>query len=253
MAAMLGIGVGIDYALLILTRYRAALADGASRGRDRRGGRRRRAAACWWPGMIVVISLFGLFAMGLTYLYGVALASIIAVLVVMAAAITLLPALLGFAGPRIERLRLPGPRRASGRFAGRWSRAVQRRPWTAAAAGVAVLLVLASPATGLRLGFPDAGNDRAETTTRQAFELVTRHFGEGANGPLVVVAPARAAECVAAVLDARPGDRDRRAAGAEPGRRHGAGPGQPDDLAAGRGDRGHARAGCATGASARTS
>ena len=162
-------------------------------------------------GMTVVISLFGLFAMGLTYLYGVALASIIAVLVVMAAAITLLPALLGFAGARIERLRLPGPRRASGRFAGRWSRAVQRRPWTAAAAGIAVLLVLASPATGLRLGFPDAGNDRAETTTRQAFELVTTHFGEGANGPLVVVAPARAGRERRRGARPRPGDRERRA------------------------------------------
>ena len=205
MAAMLGIGVGIDYALLILTRYRAALANGAS-GVDAIGeavGTAGRSVLV--AGTIVVISLFGLFAMGLTYLYGVALASIIAVLVVMAAAITLLPALLGFAGARIERLRLPGPRRASGRFAGRWSRAVQRRPWTAAAAGIAVLLVLASPATGLRLGFPDAGNDRSETTTRQAFDLVTRHFGEGANGPLVVVAPARSAESVAAVLDADPG------------------------------------------------
>ena len=82
---------------------------------------------------------------------------------------------------------------------------MQRRPWTAAIAGAAVLLVLAAPATGLRLGFPDAGNDRAATTTRQAFELVTRHFGAGANGPLVVVAPAAAAERVAGVLEREPG------------------------------------------------
>ena len=71
---------------------------------------------------------------------------------------------------------------------------MQRRPWTAAIAGVAVLLVLASPVTGLRLGFPDAGNDRAETTTRQAYDLMTTHFGAGANGPLVVVAPAAEAD-----------------------------------------------------------
>ena len=126
-----------------------------------------------------MISLFGLFAMGLTYLYGVALAAIIAVLVVMAAAITLLPALLGFAGAADRAPAAPGPRARPARFAGRWSRAVQRRPWTAATAGIAVLLVLASPATGLRLGFPDAGNDRAETTTRQAFDLVTRALRRG--------------------------------------------------------------------------
>ena len=69
---------------------------------------------------------------------------------------------------------------------------MQRRPWTAAIAGSGVLLALASPVTGLRLGFPDAGNDRAETTTRQAFDLLTAHFGAGANGPFVVVAPAAA-------------------------------------------------------------
>src|SRR5262249_14837853 len=157
-AAMLGIGVGIDYALLILTRYRAALetvepieAIGEAVGAAGR--------SVLVAGTTVVISLLGLFAMGLTYLYGVALAAIIAVLVVMAAAVTLLPALLGFAGRRIERLRIPRPRAGSGRFAARWSQLVQRRPWTAAIAGAVVLLALASPVTGLRLGFPDAGND----------------------------------------------------------------------------------------------
>jgi RND superfamily putative drug exporter len=195
-AAMLGIGVGIDYALLILTRYRAAGGgEAAIREAVATAGRSVLVA-----GLTVVISLLGLFAMGLTYLYGVALAAIIAVLVVMAAAITLLPALLGFAGPRIERLRIPGPRSSNGALAGRWSRAVQRRPWTAAIAGALVLLALASPVTGLRLGFPDAGNDRAETTTRQAFDLLTAHFGAGSNGPLVVVAPAASAERVAATI-----------------------------------------------------
>src|SRR5262249_41651898 len=138
-------------------------------------------------GLTVVISLLGLFAMGLTYLYGVALAAIIAVLVVMAAAITLLPALLALAGRRIERWRGPGLRPGRRPLAARRSAAVQRRPWPAVAAGVAVLLVLASPATGLRLGFPDAGQDRATTTTRQAYDLVTSRFGAGTNGPLLIV------------------------------------------------------------------
>ena len=224
-AAMLGIGVGIDYALLILTRYRArAAARRAIREAVGTAGR-----SVLIAGLTVVISLLGLFAMGLTYLYGVALAAIIAVLVVMAAAITLLPALLGFAGPRIERLRLPrrAPRRATSPR--RWSRAVQRRPWTAAIAGVAVLLVLASPVTGLRLGFPDAGNDRAETTTRQAYDLMTTHFGAGANGPLVVVAPAAARPSrVAAHAPARAGHRPRRPSPQlNPARRHGADPRRP--------------------------
>ena len=130
-AAMLGIGVGIDYALLILTRYRAAGGgEDAIREAVATAGR-----SVLIAGLTVVISLLGLFAMGLTYLYGVALAAIIAVLVVMVASITLLPALLGFAGPRIERLKLPGRRSSNGALAGRWSQAVQRRPWTAAIAG----------------------------------------------------------------------------------------------------------------------
>ena len=116
---MLGIGVGIDYALLILTRYRAALAAGASRG-TRSARRSAPPGRCVLiAGMTVVISLLGLFAMGLTYLYGVALAAIIAVLVVMAAAITLLPALLGFAGRADRAAAAPAPRAApSERFAG---------------------------------------------------------------------------------------------------------------------------------------
>ena len=155
-------------------------------------------------GLTVVISLLGLFAMGLTYLYGVALAAIIAVLVVMVAAITLLPALLGFAGPRIERLKLPGRARPTAR-----SPAAGARPCSAAVDGRdrrrGGPARLASPVTGLRLGFPDAGNDRAETTTRQAFDLMTAHFGAGSNGPFVVVAPAAAAEGVAATLQGEPG------------------------------------------------
>ncbi len=111
-------------------------------------------------GGTVVISLLGLFVVGLPYLYGVALAAIIAVLVVMAAAVTLLPALLGFARERVDRLRVPlAARGDGGRAAARWSRAVQRRPWLSLAAGVAVLLALAAPVTGLQIAYPDQGND----------------------------------------------------------------------------------------------
>ena len=192
LASMLGIGVGIDYALLIVTRYRAALAA----GRDPRGAVGEAIATAGRSvliaGTTVVISLLGLFLMGLPYLYGAALAAIAAVVIVMAASVTLVPALMAMAGRRIDRLRIPGTNRTPAdpaqAPAARWGRAVQRRPWTAAIAGAAMLLVLAAPVTGLHLGFPDRGNDATDTTTRQAYDLVTRGFGPGANGPLLVAA-----------------------------------------------------------------
>jgi len=207
-AAMLGIGVGIDYSLLILTRHRTALANGKTTQEAVTQAVSTAGRSVLIAGLTVVISLLGLFAMGLTYLYGVALAAIIAVLVVMVAAITLLPALLAFAGPKIERLKVPGLRTNPGgraSYSARWSRAVQRRPWPAAIAGTAILLLLAAPATGLRLGFPDAGNDRASTSSRQAYDLVASRFGPGANGPLVIVTPGDRAPEVAAVLKTQPG------------------------------------------------
>jgi RND superfamily putative drug exporter len=191
-AAMIGIGVGIDYALLIVTRFRTAL----ERGLDPREATGEAVATAGRSvlvaGTTVVISMTGLFLMGLTYLHGVALSAIIAVLVVMAASVTLLPALLGFARQRVDRLRLPGVARGrsgeSSTRAIRWSRLIQRRPWAAAIAGTAILLALAAPVTGLRLAFPDSGNDAPETTTRQAYDLIAEGFGAGSAGPLVLVA-----------------------------------------------------------------
>jgi RND superfamily putative drug exporter len=191
-AAMIGIGVGIDYALLIVTRFRAGL----ERGLDPREATAEAVATAGRSvlvaGTTVVISLLGLFLMGLTYLHGVAISASIAVLVVMAASITLLPALLGFARQRVNRLRLPGIARGrageGSARAIRWSRLIQRRPWAAAVAGTAVLLALAAPVTGLRLAFPDQGNDPAESTTRQAYDLTAKGFGAGSAGPLVLVA-----------------------------------------------------------------
>jgi RND superfamily putative drug exporter len=211
LAAMLGIGVGIDYALLILTRYRAALSGGAQPRAAVTEAIATAGRSVLVAGTTVVISLLGLFAMGLPYLYGAALATILAVLVVMAAAVTLLPALLGFAGRRIERLPIPGLRgrdATAQTAAARWSRAIQRRPWTAAVVGALVLLALAAPASGLTLGFPDAGNDAASTTTRRAYDLVSTSFGPGANGPLVIVARGddrEAVEELARTLRGEPG------------------------------------------------
>jgi putative drug exporter of the RND superfamily len=145
-------------------------------------------------GTTVVIAVLGLMLTGLPYMYGVAISASLAVLVVMLAAVTLLPAILSYLGPRVDRWRLPLLGRAATVQVGgespaaRWSHAVQRRPWTAAIAATAVLLALAAPALGMRLGFPDAGNDPPSTMTRQAYDLNTEGFGAGANGPLVIAA-----------------------------------------------------------------
>jgi RND superfamily putative drug exporter len=192
MSAMVGIGVGVDYALLIVTRFRAALAAGRDTPAAVSEALATAGRSILIAGTTVVISLLGLFLMGLTYLYGAALATIAAVLVVMLASVTLVPALLAIAGPRVDRLRIPGTARAPapGREApaARWSRTVQRRPWAAAAVATAILLLLAAPVAGLRLGFPDAGNVRAGTSTRAAYDMVAAAFGPGANGPLLLVA-----------------------------------------------------------------
>ena len=191
---LIGIGVGIDYALLVLTRFRAAM----HAGKDRHdavveavttAGRSAVIAGC-----IVVIAVLGLFLTGLSYMYGVAISASLAVLIVMFAAVSLLPALLSYLGPKVDRWHIPllgRTLRAEGSSdspAARWSHAVQRRPWPAAIAATAVLLALAAPALGMRLGFPDAGNDPPETMTRQAYDLNTRGFGAGTNGPLIIAA-----------------------------------------------------------------
>jgi RND superfamily putative drug exporter len=127
-------------------------------------------------------------------MYGVAIAASLAVLVVMLASVSLLPALLSYLGPRVDKLRIPFLGRAARTqaseesIAARWSHAVQRRPWTAVIVGAAVLLALAAPALGMRLGFPDAGNDPPETMTRKAYDLIAEGFGPGANGPVVIAA-----------------------------------------------------------------
>jgi len=145
-----------------------------------------------FAGCTVVLSLCGLFLLGLPFIYGAALGAIIAVLLVMTASVTLLPAALGFAGTGIDRLRV-GRRARAERAPGdeqgfwwRWSRRVQRRPWLAGGAAAAILVVLAVPFTSLRLAFTDAGTSPPSYTSRQAYDLLARGFGPGTNGPLVV-------------------------------------------------------------------
>jgi putative drug exporter of the RND superfamily len=193
-SGLIGIGVGIDYSLLVLTRFRAAMNQGKDRHDAVVEAVTTAGRSVVIAGATVVIAVLGLMLTALPYMYGVALSASFAVLVVMLAAVTLLPALLSYLGPRVDRLRIPllgRTLRAEGDSespAARWSHAVQRRPWPAAIAATAVLLALGAPALGMRLGFPDAGNDPPDTMTRQSYDLNTEGFGPGTNGPLVIAA-----------------------------------------------------------------
>ena len=191
-SSLLGIGVGIDYALLILTRFRSALDEGREPREAVTEAVATAGRSVLVAGVIVVVSVLGLVVMGVSYMTGVAVAASLSVLVVLAAALTLLPAVLGIAGRRVDRLRIPGLARAADRDerAARWSRAVQRRPVVATVLAILALAALTVPVAGLHIAFPDAGNDREGTTTRAAYDLVAEGFGPGANGPLLVVGDA---------------------------------------------------------------
>jgi len=193
-SGLIGIGVGVDYALLVLTRFRAAMTHGKTTHDAIVESVTTAGRSVIIAGCTVVIAMLGLILTGLPYMIGVAISASFAVLVVMLASVTLLPALLAYLGPRVNKLRIPLLGRTlktegdTHSPAARWSHAVQRRPWLAAIAATAVLLALAAPALGMRLGFPDAGNDPPDTMTRQAYDLNTEGFGAGTNGPLVIAA-----------------------------------------------------------------
>jgi putative drug exporter of the RND superfamily len=190
LTVMLGIGVGIDYALLIVTRYRASLSDGmtvedaVARAMDTAG------RSVLFAGCTVAIAICGLLVVGGPTGVSMVIAAGAGVLMVMLAALTLLPALLGMIGHRIDRFGLPHRRTTHERpgLAHGWSRLIQRRPWPAAVAAAIVLVTLAAPALDLRLGFSDAGNRPESDTTRRAYDALADGFGAGANGPLLLVA-----------------------------------------------------------------
>jgi RND superfamily putative drug exporter len=199
LAAMIGLGVGIDYSLFIVTRFREAYATpGPTFGNVRESVVRAMdtaGRAVLFAGCTVVIALLGMMLLGVSFLYGVAISASIGVLLVMLGSLTLLPALLTFAGTRLVR---PGRRarkrgvKATDAHAGgawlRWSHFVQNRPWTIAIIASLVMLIIAAPATALRLGSSDAANDPTSFTTQKAYELLAEGFGQGFNGPLLIVA-----------------------------------------------------------------
>ncbi|WP_141586052.1 MMPL family transporter [Actinomadura sp. WMMA1423] len=187
---LIGLGVGVDYALLIFYRYRHELANGADSPAATRMALDAAGRTVFFAGCTVIIALLGLIALGLGSLQGVALAVALTVLVTMAASLTLLPALLGVFGGRIQRHVRKRAAKSRPREGG-WRRlasAVQRRPVPALLAAVAALLALSAPALDMRLGFADSGNDAPSSTSRQAYDLLAKGFGPGFNGPLIVVA-----------------------------------------------------------------
>jgi RND superfamily putative drug exporter len=237
LGVMIGLGVGIDYALLVVTRYREQLHAGHTVRESVGIALDTAGRSVLFAGTTVVISLLGMLLMGVTFVQGLAVGASAVVAVTVVASLTLLPALIGFAGERVERTRwrgliaaglvaialvgaglefspllvglplaaivlvagifvaplkrevprrTPKPRRETAAY--RWSRVIQHRPWPAALAGVVVLVVLAIPVLGLRLGFSDESNFADDTTTKQAYDLLVEGFGPGFNGPLMLAA-----------------------------------------------------------------
>ena len=193
LAAMIGLGVGIDYALFIVTRYRSGLDAGLEPDEAIVTAMDTSGRAVLFAGVTVVIAMLGQLLVGVSFLRGPAIGSSLTVLLTMVAALTLLPAVLSKLGRGIDRFDVFGQRRRSVRRAGpgfweRWAAMIQRRPLVAALASFALLLVLASPILALRLGSADAGTDAKSTTTRQAYDLLAKGFGAGFNGPMQIVA-----------------------------------------------------------------
>ncbi len=236
--AMIGLGVGIDYALFIVTRYREGLHEGYDPQTATVAAQDTAGRAVIFAGITVVVSLFGLLLIGLEFIAGLGIGAAVTVMATMVASTTLLPALLGFAKLRVEITRWRGliaaglispallviglnfppaiagalvllsiltivagffvpvlrrevPRRErkpveeSGWY--KWSHLIQARPWPFLIGGVAVLLFLATPLLGIRLGFSDEGNYPEDSTTRQAYDLLADGFGAGSNGPFLAV------------------------------------------------------------------
>ena len=237
LVAMIGLGVGIDYALFIVTRYREGLENGLSVEDAVVDAVDTSGRAVIFAGITVIISLLGLFLMGLAFARGLAIGAVVGVLLMIIASITLLPALLAVVKHRvnvttraalvalvafvlisliavinhsikiflvglaitvgitlislvIKPLRTPIKHRLKKAkeltFWYRWSRFIQRRPWSAALSATAILLVLAAPLASIRLGFGDNGNAPTTTTVRKAFDMLADGFGPGFNGPLYI-------------------------------------------------------------------
>ncbi|HEU5387951.1 MAG TPA: MMPL family transporter [Streptosporangiaceae bacterium] len=197
LGALIGLGVGVDYALFIVTRHRRGLQSGLDPQRSAVAALNTSGRAVLFAGGTVCIALLGLLTLGQGFLDGLAFAAVITVACTVLAAVTLLPALFGVLGLRVlsRRLRSAEPdqvRSGTGMWA-RWSGTVPRFPAVLAAAAVAVMVVVSLPVLHLRLGFADASNDPASATSYKAYESLADGFGAGFNGPLLLVAQTQSA------------------------------------------------------------
>ena len=191
LAAMIGLGVGIDYALFVMNRYRQALLAGHEPKAAAMEAVETSGRAVLFAGTTVVIALLGLWVLGINFFYGLSLASVAVVIMVMLSALWMLPALLSLLGNRALALRLPwgkkpGERHPEGKAWAHYGRMLQRAPWLTGAIATAVVLLLAVPALDLRQGFADDSGKPAGTPARIAYDLRSEGFGPGVNGPFVV-------------------------------------------------------------------
>jgi putative drug exporter of the RND superfamily len=198
LAVLIGLGVGVDYGLFIISRHRSAVKNGLPYADAAAEAASTSGRTVLLAGLTVCIALLGQFALGVSFLYGVSVAAALTVALTMATSLTFLPAMLGFLGPRVlsrrERAALaadgPAPADGTGIWL-RWARAVEARKAVVALGALAVVVVLALPALGLRLGSADAGTDPPGWTTHQAYTALASGFGPGFNGPLELAAQVR--------------------------------------------------------------
>jgi RND superfamily putative drug exporter len=191
-ASMIGIGVGIDYALFVVTRHRGFLHDGKDPVEAAALANATAGTSVLFAGTTVVIALFGLVLAGIPSIATMGYASAITVAVAMAGAVTLLPAFLGLAGHRIDRWKIGRRTRttttvaAHETWSGRWADRVGRNPWRYALVSLLGLLTIAAPVLDMRTGIADDGTAPTEHTYRKAYDLLAAGFGPGFNGPLTI-------------------------------------------------------------------
>lgn len=215
LASMIGIGVGIDYALFIVTRYREGIREGLNPEKATIAAINTAGRSVIFAGITVVISLLGMVLMKISFIQGLGIGAATVVAVTMLASITLLPAALGFVGRRIDMLKIPGMgRQLKSEEAGiwyKWGRMLERHAWPALLIGLAIILVLAIPVLSMRLGSSDASARPTSDTTRRAYDLEVEGFGPGSNGPLLLAAKINGQADLAVLLQVQ------QAAQADPG------------------------------------
>ena len=189
-ALMISLGVGLDYSLLIVTRYREFIEAGEEPVSAVGHALQTAGNAALFAGITVVVALLGLLLVPIPLVQTLGLAAALGVSVMMVAAMTLLPAWLGFAGSRIDAILLPGRKKEqkdpATAFWGRFATAISARPWLSLLAGSVTLILLAAPFLSIQFGMPDDGSDPKSLSQRIAYDLMKDGFGEGVNAPLLV-------------------------------------------------------------------